>query len=103
VFTARYELNPEIIHATLQAQAVSRRPVTAEARIRSQASPGGICGGHSVNGTGFSSSTSDFSCHCIVTNVEYPTTCFSCQKEKRTKLGNLVREQFCFGSHGELD
>jgi hypothetical protein len=103
VFTARYEVNPEIIHTTLQAQVVSRRPVTAEARVRSQANPGGICGGHNVNGTGFSPSTSAFSSQCIVTNAQYPSTCFSCQKDKRTKLGNLVREQFCFGSHGELD
>ena len=36
------------------AQAVSRRPLTAEARARSRVSPCGICGGQSDTGTGFS-------------------------------------------------
>ena len=40
------------------AQAVSRRPLTAEARVRSRVSPFGICGGQSGTGTGFSPSTS---------------------------------------------
>ena len=44
------------------AQAVSRRPFTAEARIRSRVSPCEICGGQSGNGTGFSPSTSVFPC-----------------------------------------
>jgi hypothetical protein len=35
------------------AQAVSRRPLTAEARFRSRVSPCGICGGQSGTGTGF--------------------------------------------------
>jgi hypothetical protein len=34
-------------------QAVSRRPLTAEARVRSRFSPCGICGGQSGPGTGF--------------------------------------------------
>jgi hypothetical protein len=36
------------------AQAVSRRPLTAEARVRSRVTPCGICGGQSGTGTGFS-------------------------------------------------
>jgi hypothetical protein len=40
------------------AQAVSRRPLTAEARV----SPCGICGGQNGTGTGFSPSTSVFPC-----------------------------------------
>jgi hypothetical protein len=44
------------------AQAVSRRPPIAEARIRSRVSPCGICGGQSGTETGFSPSTSVFPC-----------------------------------------
>jgi hypothetical protein len=44
------------------AQAVSRRPLTTEARVRSRVSPCGICGGHSGTGTGFSPTTSVFPC-----------------------------------------
>ena len=43
------------------AQAVSRQPLTAEARVRSQVSACGICGGRSGTGTGFSPGTSVFS------------------------------------------
>jgi hypothetical protein len=38
------------------AQAVSHRPLTAEARVRSRVSPCEICGGQSGTGTGFSQS-----------------------------------------------
>ena len=44
------------------AQAVSRRPLTAEARLRSRVGPCGICGGQSGTGTGFSTSTPVFPC-----------------------------------------
>jgi hypothetical protein len=44
------------------AQAVSRRPLTAEARVRSRVSPCEIYGGQSGTGSGFSPSTSVFPC-----------------------------------------
>ena len=42
------------------AQALSRRPLTAEARVHSHDSPWEICGRQSGTGTGFSPSTSVF-------------------------------------------
>jgi hypothetical protein len=44
------------------AQVVSRRPLTAQARVRARVNPGGICGGQSGIGTGFSQSSSVFPC-----------------------------------------
>jgi hypothetical protein len=42
------------------AQVVSRRPLTAEARVRARVNPRRICGGQSGTGTGFSPSSSVF-------------------------------------------
>jgi hypothetical protein len=46
------------------AEAVSYRPLTAEARVLSRVSPHGICGGQSGARTGFSPSYLTFSCQC---------------------------------------
>jgi hypothetical protein len=43
-------------------QVISRRPLTAEARVN----PCGICGGQSDTGTGFSPSSSVFPCQYII-------------------------------------
>jgi hypothetical protein len=51
------------------AQAVSRRPLTAEVRVRSRVSPCGICGEQSGTGTGFLPSTSVFPCQFISTGA----------------------------------
>jgi hypothetical protein len=44
------------------AQVVSRRPITAEARVRDLVNPCGICGGQGGTGTGLSPSSSVFPC-----------------------------------------
>jgi hypothetical protein len=44
------------------AQVVSRRPLTAETRVRPQVNPCGICGGQSDIGTALSPSSSVFPC-----------------------------------------
>jgi hypothetical protein len=42
-------------------QVVSRRPLTAEARVRALVNPCGFCSGQNGTGTGFSPSSSVFS------------------------------------------
>jgi hypothetical protein len=43
-------------------EVVSRRPLTAEDRVRARVNPCGICGGRSGTGTGISPSSSVFLC-----------------------------------------
>jgi hypothetical protein len=62
-------LNPADIGRAMS-QAVSRRPLTAEARVRCRVGPCGICGGQSGTGTGFSLSTSDFPCQFHSTGAQ---------------------------------
>jgi hypothetical protein len=57
-----YSAHANLSHGRAMAQAVSRRPLTAEARVRSRASPRGICGRQSGTGTGFPLSISFHRC-----------------------------------------
>jgi hypothetical protein len=50
------------MNGRVMAQAVSRRPLTAEARVRSRVSPCGVCGEQSGTRTGFSPKLSVFPC-----------------------------------------
>jgi hypothetical protein len=63
-------------------QAVTRRPLTAEARIRSRVSPCGICGGQSGTCTGFSPSTSAFPC-------QFHSTGAPLQEKNEKKINHL--------------
>jgi len=60
---------------------VSRRLLTVEARVRSRASPCGICSGQSCTGIVFSARSSFSPCPCHATNVPY---CY--KKDKRRNL-----------------
>jgi hypothetical protein len=60
------------------AQAVSRCPVTEEARVRLRASPCGICGGQSGTGIGFSQSYSIFPCQYHSTIASYTSITAQC-------------------------
>jgi glyoxylate carboligase len=53
------------------AQEVSRGSFIAEARIRSQVSPCGICSGQSGIGTDFSRVLQSFLCQCHASNAPY--------------------------------
>jgi hypothetical protein len=52
-------------------QAVSRRPLTAEAWVPARVSPCGICGGQNGTGSGFSPSSSVFPCRHHSTIAPY--------------------------------
>jgi len=69
----------------------SSRPVTAEGRARSRASPYEICRGQSGTETGFSPRTAAFPYQYQPTNVLDSRACARCfyQKDKRAKPGIL--------------
>jgi hypothetical protein len=56
-------------------QAVSRRLLAMEARVRIQVSQCGICGGQSGTETGFSPSPSILPCQYYSTAVRYSLVC----------------------------
>jgi hypothetical protein len=69
------------------AHAASRRPLTAEDRVRSRVSPRGICGGKSGTGTGFSASSSVFLVNFITPVFHYT--------EKTDMIVELRKKQMC--------
>ena len=79
------------------AQAISRKPLTAEAQVRSQESPCEICGGESGIGTGIffpeclllPLAVSSHQCSMLI--IIY---IFFYQKNKRTKPGNHTKAVF---------
>jgi hypothetical protein len=60
-----YNAQLQFVAGRAVAQAVSRRSVNAESRVRPRVSPCAICGGQSGTGTGFSPSSSVFPL-CII-------------------------------------
>ena len=87
VFTARYDLNLAVEFMSMLActghvvaQAVSRRPATTEARVRSRTSPSEICDVQNGPSTGPSSGTSRLRCQCHPTSAP----CVLFLQEKQT-------------------
>jgi hypothetical protein len=92
------------------AEAVGRRPVTAEASIQSQVSPREICGGQSASGTGFSPITSVspviiippmlltyVRSHVAVTRKTYGRSLRTFQKRAVSEIGKYwIEKQYCF-------
>ena len=79
------------------------RPLIAKAGVRFQVRPSEICGKQSGTGTGFSWSTSVFSCQYHATNAPQwssSTRCFY-QSDKRAKPKNLPK--MLFGNRGAPD
>jgi hypothetical protein len=74
------------------AQVVSRRPLAAEARVRSRVNPCGICGGQSGTGTDFSPSSSVFRCQYIISpslsKLISSGHCLICQRKPAYTLGS---------------
>ena len=74
-------------------QAVTRRPLSVEARVPSQISECEICGAQSGTKTGFPPTAWFSPCHYHSTNAPYssPSTCRPYQKDKRARPGNLPK------------
>jgi hypothetical protein len=67
------------------AQAVGRRPLTAESMVRRRTSPSGVNGGHSGTGTGFAPRTSVFPCQYHSNNTPYQSPSFIKTLIRRTR------------------
>jgi hypothetical protein len=74
------------------AQAVSRRPVTAEARVRAPVTPRGVCGRQSGVGTGFPPSSLVFSCqyHSTVALQTYISSRDEQEARWRSQFRNIA-------------
>jgi hypothetical protein len=92
-------VNLGLYRATIQA--VSRRPVTAKARVLSQVTSMRFGFDKVALGQDFLSSTSVFSCHYHSTNAPHSSssTCRSYWKDKRTKTGYLLKNVSETGKH----
>ena len=85
------------------AQAVSRRPFRAKARIPSQASTYELCGGRCGTVASFAQNISVFSCQYNFTNDPYSpsTICCSYQKGKQANTKNFIESNALVGNRRE--
>jgi hypothetical protein len=69
------------------------RPLTAEARVRTQASSHGICGGKSGSGIGFCPITSIFPCHChsTIASCSLSPTLIDLHKGQRHSITQIMK------------
>jgi hypothetical protein len=82
----------QVIYDHSMTQAVSRRPLTAEARVLSQVSPCEIGEEQSVTGAGFSPSTSVFSRQYNLTSTPNSSSSTSCSyQDKWAKTEKLPK------------
>jgi hypothetical protein len=79
------------------------RPITAQARVRSQLIQCKICGGQTGTETGFSPSTSVFPCQDHSTNAPYSSSSTRCsyQKDEGTKLPSICKKGKTLSITGE--
>jgi len=81
-----------IIIGCVVAQVASRRPVTAQTQVRSQANRCEICGGQSASGTGVTATTLVFPCHYHSTNTPLSSSSTRCSYQKDKRANMLCRK-----------